>query len=361
MDESTSIWNQEASKRDDSEILEKNEPFEDTIEEFKVSDEAVELINIALPGKNDENLKAQNEPTTLYQLLDTAPHGRKVMNDLFARSTGNASIFQHYRKSSIHRNLVKVVDRWIVEREEYGGDTTGSRAASRGDYSSTIFAWSSANREKNIPLASTAHAKDNRPQRSLNQILQKHAHSGIRDFLVQRRELERQREIENLASTTSMPVTPGTFKVDPLLKLEPQALPRPSKKKSESEKQRRKTTKQKNRLSNLFFWKGSSSTKKQTRDEKQTTNEPVSTTAASDFAGLTHSTVEGDQPFSETSADASVDVSDSAFGEFESGSASASGTIDESADTAPPTEASPRMSANLVMESFTPLQPKRRT
>ncbi|SCU88663.1 LAFA_0E13916g1_1 [Lachancea sp. 'fantastica'] len=371
MDESTTIWNREVSKRDDSNFQRKNEPKENTIDEFKISDEVVDLIDKALPEQKSRSLSAQDEiTTTLYELLDTAPHGRKVRNDLFASSTGNASIFQHYRKSSIHRNLVKTIDKWIVEREESAADISGSRGGSRGDHSSAIFTWSSANRESN--KSASSHVKEissnasnignsSGPKQSLNRKLQKQAQVASSDFLAQRRELERKREIENLASTRSAPVTPGTFKVDPLLVLNPQALPRPSKKKSDTEKPRRKTTKQKNRLSNLFFWKPSS-TKDQPRHEKaaKTQNETKSTFIAepSDLTGSTQSASDIDQPTSELSAADSVDDRDSAFGEFES--ASASETVNDSANFEPSQEAGPRVPDSLAMESFAPLQPKRR-
>ncbi|SCV03536.1 LAME_0H11210g1_1 [Lachancea meyersii CBS 8951] len=358
MDSLASISPQDSGKETKSDLAKRNDAVEGP------KDEIAQLLNKALPIDNNEEMRREPEIVTLYELLDVAPHGRKLKNDLFSTFHGNTSVFQHYGKSSINRHLVDTVDSWIVEKEELAGETGGLRAASRGEYSSAIFSWSSANKDKKKLSSSqgkghTSSSGDHGPRLSLNQALQKQANAGISEFLTQRRVQERSREIEKLASTKTVSITPSSFKVDPLLKFEAHALPK--QKKQDAAKRQRQQQKKKNRLSNLFFWKGSSTSEKSHHEPKSPTPlkpapEPIEIHANPvENYSPTH---QHDQLSFEASMCESFGDNNSAFGEFES--ACASPPVIEATEAKSPIEAGPRGSNTFVMDSFTPLRPKKK-
>ncbi|SCV05633.1 LANO_0H11782g1_1 [Lachancea nothofagi CBS 11611] len=377
MDNTVDVWAEELSKKKLDDPIEEHKHSKNFGTKPEVPDELKELMNKALPRGENEHIDREGNDKTLYDLLDIAPHGRKLLNELFSGPRGRGDVFQHYEKSAIHKQLVEKVDSWIVEEEEFSGDTGASRAVSQGEYSSAIFSWSSANKDKKKPSSTDGKRVSSRGlyHHSLNQTLRKKAYAGINELLAQRRDQERQRELEKISFLNSTPIAPSTFKVDPLQKFEARALPRERKKKPKQ---------QKKRSSILWFWKGSSHTEKapvhQSKDKRTT----VSAQLASDshiiaqdvedlnapkpeaqdldnspslLTGQSSSTQEGIlQNNDEPSED-----EDSIFGEFES-AVSPQPVSDTCVQQQEVTSnnSNNKETMGAVMNSFTPLQPKRK-
>ncbi|SCU94310.1 LADA_0G07800g1_1 [Lachancea dasiensis] len=364
MDETTDVWTKELnsySYQHEQELHERLKVLTATGEKPKLSDELEGLIDRVLPRNETEELQEETTPRTLYGLLDVAPHGRKRMNQLLAGPHGSGDVFQHYENSAIHRTLAKTVDEWIVRQEDVaGGQRPGSRDVSQGEFSSAIFSWSSANRDKKATSSSQGSGRigDIHRQYSLNQQLRSKAYEGIADLLARRRDQERQREIDSIASVTKTRMTPGGFKVDPLQKFEARALPKERKKKGP--KQGKQTQSQK-RSSLLWFWKrndpethtsekpASAGRDVNPQDSQPPTNEaPALQCSQSADNGVTGAAL---QP-----SDDGEDDDDSVFGDFKSTSQR---PVDMSSDDQVSLHKVPDFEP-VGMGSFVPLQPKKK-
>ncbi|KAM3160575.1 hypothetical protein ACU8KH_04710 [Lachancea thermotolerans] len=215
----------------------------------KASEELESMMGVAMPQLESGARKPAGEDMNLYGLLDMVPKGRKLLAELLSGPHTTGDVFQHYDKSAIHRKLADKVDQWITEEETQGKESNRNLAGLRGEYSSAIFSWSSAN--KNKERVASAGKKSASPstgsQKTVNEQLYSKAYAAISGLIAQKRDEERRRERER-AAASKPPASPAVFKADPLQKFEARALPREHKKKPKQEKHKRSSI--------LWFWKG---------------------------------------------------------------------------------------------------------
>lgn len=414
MADSIDTETREANKEEDSPNTGLNENLTDSkLSSQEDTSDFTKLMDLAIPTNERSQEESRINEKGLYELLDIAPKGRKLLNDIFSGPQYTGNVFQHYGRSALCKELTNKVEKWVIEDEQLSKEVVRNVASSRGDYSSAIFSWSSANRHKGRPSSSgersapssrgASSSSDSR--QSINTQLFKKAHAAISGLLAQQKEEERLQMKDTLARK-SPSVAPSTFRADPLLKFEARALPREHKKRPKKEDKKK-------RSSLLWFWKGASSKDKDSKrrshaegakdhfeaehsslgKDKNTRNvatgsgeilpetpEVLGTSSAS--IGSNRATSLLDSPHSDHSD------ADSAFGDFESSSFApalsppaspgmdeiSSGSAPDLCDTNKSTVIAPTVqrsedaaplqqsaAANTTMQAFVPLEPKRRS
>ncbi|CUS23776.1 LAQU0S11e04038g1_1 [Lachancea quebecensis] len=381
MDDTTDVWTEVIEEKNEasllgpqatSSILNAPKP--------EVSEELESLIGIAMPRLEPGDRQTAAGDTSLYELLDMVPKGRKLLAELLSGSRTTGDIFQHYEKSAIHKKLADKVDQWITEEETQGKESNRNLAGLRGEYSSAIFSWSSANKNKervasagkrNISSSAGSH-------KTVNEQLYTKAYTAISGLIAQKRDEERRREREK-AAASKPPVSPTVFKADPLQKFEARALPRERKKKLKQEKHKRSSI--------LWFWKGTPQKSKEQanksrddhRDDKSASETGTTSASRVPTSSMAHPesvpqapeasacsttasqtpeiSLPSTSPHSGSGLSEASSEEESLFGDFES----SLGLQAADVPATPPVASGPMGSgAAQDMLSFAPLQPKKR-